>query len=64
MRVEKPYDVGNITQPVKYTGIVPQNIEIQAVTRLTLKEPIARGYLIFEREKYLKRLRSEFEKMQ
>lgn len=64
MRVEKPYDVGSIMQPVKYTGIVPQNIEVQAVTRLTLKEPIARGYLIFEREKYLKRLRSEFEKMQ
>lgn len=61
--IDRPYDVGNIDQPKKYVGIVPQNIKVQAVTRLTLRDPIASGYLVFKREEYMNKLRSEFKKL-
>jgi len=61
--IDQPYDVGNINQPEKYVGIVPQNVEVQAITRLTLRTPTANGYLMFKREKYMDKLRSEFKKL-
>ena len=61
--VDHPYDIGNIEQPEKYIDIVPQSINVQAVTRLTLRTPIARGYLTFKRENYMEKLRTEFKKI-
>jgi len=63
IEIDRPYDIGNINQPEKYIGIVPQSIKVQALTRLTLRMPIASGHLIFKREKYMDKLRSEFEKL-
>jgi len=63
VEVERPYNVGNIEQPEKYVGVVPQSISVQAITRLTLRNPMANGYLIFKRESYMDKLRSEFEKL-
>lgn len=61
--VDRPYDIGDIEQPEKYINIVPQNIKVQTITRLSLQTPIATGYLVFKREKYLEKLRSEFKKI-
>ncbi|MEW6042929.1 MAG: hypothetical protein AB1608_01555 [Thermoproteota archaeon] len=63
IEIDRPYDVGNIDQPEKYVGIVPQSIKVQAITRLTLRTPLASGYLVFKREKYMNKLRTEFEKL-
>lgn len=63
VEIDRPYDVGNIDQPEKYVGIIPQSISVQAITRLTLRSPIATGHLIFKRETYMDKLRSEFEKL-
>lgn len=63
INIERPYDIGNIEQPEKYVNIVPQSIKVQAITRLTLETPIATGYLVFSRENYLEKLRSEFQKL-
>lgn len=63
INIERPYNIDNIEQPVKYVNIVPQSIKVQALTRLTLEQPIAAGYLVFNREKYLNKLRSEFQKL-
>ena len=61
--IDRPYDIGNIEQPEKYVDIIPQSINVQAVTRLTLRTPIASGYLVFKREKYMEKLRTEFKKL-
>ena len=63
INIEHPYDIGNIEQPEKYLSIIPQSIKVQVITRLTLKTPIATGYLVFSREEYLKKLRAEFKKL-
>ena len=63
VNVDRPYDIGNIERPEKYVNIVPQSINVQAVTRLTLQTPIANGYLVFMREKYMEKLRAEFKKL-
>lgn len=61
--IDRPYDIGNIKQPERYVDIVPQSINVQAVTKLTLRTPIASGYLVFKREKYMEKLRAEFKKL-
>lgn len=63
INIDNSYDVGSIDQPKKYVGIVPQNINVQAITRLTLRNPIASGYLEFARELYIEKLRAEFDKL-
>ena len=61
--IDRPYDVGRIDQPEKYVGIIPQNINVQAITKLTLRNPIASGHLVFQREKYMEKLRLEFKRL-
>lgn len=61
--IDRPYDLGSIHQPEKYVGVIPQSINVQAITRLTLRSPMADGYLIFKRELYMEKLRSEFSKL-
>ena len=63
VHVDRPYDIGSIDQPEEYVDLVPQSINVHAVTRLTLATPIASGYLVFNREKYMKKLRTEFKKL-
>lgn len=63
IEIDRPYDVGNIDQPEKYAGIVPQSIKVQTITKLSLRDPLASGYLVFKREKYMEKLKSEFEKI-
>lgn len=63
INIDQSYDLGDINRPEKFSGIVPQNIKVHAITRLTLRTPIANGYLEFQREKYIEKLRSEFEKL-
>ena len=58
-----PYDVGAISRPTKYADNLPQDIAVQALTRLTLRSPAAHGYLVFDRERYAERLRSEFKNL-
>ena len=63
IHIDRPYDIGSIDQPEKYVNLVPQSINVHAVTKLTLKTPIANGYLVFNREKYMEKLRAEFKKL-
>lgn len=63
IEVDQPYNVGTIEQPEKYVGVIPQSIKVQAITRLNLRNPLANGYLVFKRESYMNKLRSEFKKL-
>ena len=61
--VDTSYKIGEITQPTKYSGIIPQDVKIQTFTNLTLRHPHAAGYLTFKRQNYLDKLQEEFDKL-
>ncbi len=63
MQVDPQYDIGRVDQPVKYSGIIPQELSVQTLTRLSLNKPRASGYLTFRRQEYVDMLASEFEKL-
>ena len=55
------YQIGDIEQPTKFQGVLPQDIKVHAATTLTLREPKSTGHLIFQRQKYIDRLKKEFD---
>lgn len=63
MQVDPQYDIGRVDQPVKYSGIIPQELAVQTLTRLSLNKPRASGYLTFRRQEYVDMLASEFKKL-
>lgn len=58
--VDRPYGLGTVQRPEHYHGVVPQSIRISATTELTLRNPTAKGYLKFNRNAYVEKVRSEF----
>ena len=63
LSVDKSYTIGEIEQPTKYEGIVPQDVKVQTLTDLTSRQPQALGYLVFKRQNYLNKLKEEFDKL-
>lgn len=61
LSVEHKYEIGNIDQPTKYQGIVPQDVKVQTLTTLTLRDPQSLGYLTFQRKRYLDKIKEEFD---
>lgn len=61
IQIDNPYELGDVVQPDKYVDLVPQSITIRAITRLTLKNPTASGYLIFKKKRYTEKLKTEFQ---
>ena len=61
--LDRPYGINSIDNPQKYAGVVPQSLNIQVSAKLTLRSPIAEGYLTFRRKKYMDHLENEFGKL-
>jgi len=61
--IDQRYDIGDVDHPTKYEGIVPQEVKVQALTKLTLQDPQALGYLTLQRKSYLKKIQEEFDKV-
>jgi len=61
--VDKPYDIGDIDKPENFIGIIPQNIKVQAITHLTLRQPTALGYLKFKRKLYEEKIKDEVNRL-
>lgn len=61
--VDKSYNIGDIEHSTKYEGIVPQDVKVQALTTLTLKDPQSIGYLTLQRRLYLDKIKEEFDKI-
>ena len=60
--VENNYRLGDLKQP-NYRGWIPQNIHVQALTMLTLKNYQSIGYLTLKKEQYLKKIDEDIDKM-
>ena len=55
------YRIGEIEQPTEFHGSLPQDVLVHAATTLTLRKPESMGHLIFHRQRYLDRLKKEFD---
>lgn len=60
--IERPYEIGTIEPVDDFADIIPQKINIHAITKLTLIDPIATGYLVFRRQEYIEKLKSDLKK--
>lgn len=60
--IERPYEIGTIEQVDDFADIIPQKINVHAITKLTLNDPIATGYLVFKRQEYIEKLKSDLKK--
>lgn len=63
VQIDPQYDIGRVDPPVKYSGIIPSELSVQALTRLSLRTPRASGYLTFKRQEYVDTLASEFKSL-
>ena len=61
--IDERYDIGEIDHFTTYEGIIPRDIKVQALTKLTLHNPQALGYLTLQRKLYLKKIQEEFDKI-
>ena len=55
LTIENNYRIGDLKQP-NYRGWVPQNIHVEAVTKLTLKNYQSIGYLTLKKKQYLEKI--------
>lgn len=60
--IERPYEIGVIEPVDDFADVIPQKINVHARTKLTLKDPIATGYLVFKRQAYVEKLKSDLQK--
>ena len=61
LSVDKRYSIGDIDNTTKYDGLIPQDVKVQTITTLTLKEPQSMGYLTLKRKLYLEEIKKEFD---
>ncbi len=54
------FTLGNVESPKDYKGIIPQDVKIHTLTRLTLNKPQSIDTLIFKRKDYLDFIAKEF----
>ncbi len=57
--VDEPYHLGAIRREREFSGNFPEHMSVQANTNLNLKECIADGYLVFEKKKYIDRIKDD-----
>ena len=55
--IDDRYDIGEIDHPTTYGGIIPQDVKVQTLTKLTLHDPQALGYLTLQRKLYLEKFK-------
>ena len=61
--VDKSYNIGDIEHPTKYEGMIPQEVNVQALTTLTLRDPQSIGYLTLQKKLYLEKIKEEFDRI-
>lgn len=53
VHVQEPYNLGSINRDDDTAGILPNYMNVQALTNLNLKQFSADGYLVFYKKKYI-----------
>jgi hypothetical protein len=54
--VDTPYSLGEIKREERFMGIFPEKMSVEALADLTLKQPVANGYLTFKKKEYTKKI--------
>jgi hypothetical protein len=56
LSIDTPYLLGEIKREERFMGLFPEKMSVEATTDLTLKQPIATGYLTFKKKDYMKKI--------
>lgn len=62
VEIDSPYNLGKIKNKEPNKAI-PQNMYAEALTKLTLKKPVAEGHMTFKKEKYVDSIKREYDEM-
>ena len=60
--IDLPYNLGEIKNK-EPTKAIPQNMYAEGLTKLTLKKPIAEGYMTFKKEKYVDSIKDNYNEL-
>lgn len=60
VNVDDPYRLGAITKDVFSKGLIPEGMKVEATTTLDLSNPMAKGYLTFQKKKYMEYIGEAF----
>jgi len=63
LSVDVPYSLGEIRREERFMGLFPEKMSVEATTDLSLKRPIATGYLTFKKKEYTKRIEEFLSKL-
>lgn len=55
--VDQPYSLGEIKKEERFMGLFPEKMAVEACTDLSLKQPVATGYLSFRKREYMNRIK-------
>jgi hypothetical protein len=56
LSVDTPYVLGEVRREERFMGLFPEKMSVEATTDLSLKQPIATGYLTFKKKDYMKKI--------
>ena len=58
--VDRPYQLGEVKREEQVVELFPKRMMVEAVTRLSLKQPTATGYVMFKKKEYNDKIRESF----
>jgi len=61
--IDDPYTLGEIRREETFRGTFPERMRVEACANLTLKQPIATGYLTFKKKEYTKIVEKAFSEL-
>jgi predicted nucleic acid-binding Zn-ribbon protein len=59
LSIKPPFHVAGVRRVDKYAGYIPQKIEVDILTDLSLTQPVANGELIFKKEDYINHIKKQ-----
>ncbi|WOV93605.1 MAG: hypothetical protein R1F52_02970 [Candidatus Nitrosoabyssus spongiisocia] len=63
LTVDQRFILGNVDNSSTLNNLMPENIKVQAITKLSLREPTSIGYLTLKKKLYLERIKKDFNKV-
>lgn len=56
LNIDLPYSLGHVKREERFLGLFPEKMSVEACADLSLKQPVAKGYLSFSKKDYMKRI--------
>ena len=63
LSLDRRYSLGNVRREEALVSLFPERMSVEALTELSLKQPVATGYLTFKKKDYTETVRESFSKL-